>query len=185
MENLDFVILPVTRQYQNCTLMWCLQTHKGVVVDPGGEEGRIEMMVAKHGVALQCVLVTHNHFDHVDGAEGLAKAFDIPIVSSFMGDRIDEGDEIAFGCQKLEVLRCPGHTDDHVVFVNHQERLINTGDTLFKGEIALTDGVEGDFTLLRDSIRTKLFPLVEYAFIPGHGSCSTIRHELINNKYCQ
>ena len=30
-------ILPVTPYQQNCSLVWCVRTRRGAVIDPGGE----------------------------------------------------------------------------------------------------------------------------------------------------
>lgn len=39
--SLKYKIVPVTPFEQNCTLLWCTETHKAAVVDPGGDLDRI------------------------------------------------------------------------------------------------------------------------------------------------
>ena len=50
--SLNVAIIPVTPLQQNCTLMWCAETLKGVVIDPGGDVdvimGAIEQIGRAH-----------------------------------------------------------------------------------------------------------------------------------------
>jgi hydroxyacylglutathione hydrolase len=34
---MKYKIIPVTAFQQNCTLLWCEDTHQAAIVDPGGE----------------------------------------------------------------------------------------------------------------------------------------------------
>jgi hydroxyacylglutathione hydrolase len=43
-----------------------------------------------------------------------------------------EGDGVAFGEHRFDVLHCPGHTPGHVVFVNRAARFALVGDVLFQ-----------------------------------------------------
>src|ERR1700743_3792059 len=64
-------ILPVTPYQQNCSLVWCTRTRKGAVIDPGGDLGRLKEALAREGVTLEKVLLTHGHLDHASGAARL------------------------------------------------------------------------------------------------------------------
>ena len=44
---LQHAIIPVTPFAQNCTLLWCDETMKGAVVDPGGDLDRVLAEVKK------------------------------------------------------------------------------------------------------------------------------------------
>ncbi|MGH8678819.1 MAG: MBL fold metallo-hydrolase, partial [Burkholderiales bacterium] len=57
-------IIPVTAFQQNCSLVWCTRTMRGALIDPGGDLDRLKAAVAKAGVALEKILVTHGHMDH-------------------------------------------------------------------------------------------------------------------------
>ncbi|MFX8696310.1 MBL fold metallo-hydrolase, partial [Acinetobacter baumannii] len=57
-------ILPVTPFQQNCTVLWCDATRQAAVVDPGGDLDRIRTLLAREGLTLQKILVTHGHLDH-------------------------------------------------------------------------------------------------------------------------
>jgi len=211
---IDFRILPVTPFQQNCTLLWCEKTRKAVVVDPGGEVNRILDAIGKLGITVERILLTHGHIDHVGGAEALAKAFSpsvpiegphredafllegeylprqcsmfgLPQVAGFTPSRwLEDGDEIHFGSESLQVLHAPGHTPGHVVYFHAGARLALVGDVLFAGSIGRTDFPRGNHSTLIRSIREHLFPLGDDVnFISGHGPMSCFGDERASNPY--
>ncbi|RYG88846.1 MBL fold metallo-hydrolase, partial [bacterium] len=54
-------VIPVTPLQQNCSLLWCEETMRCAVVDPGGELERIHAAISQHGLTLEKVLLTHGH----------------------------------------------------------------------------------------------------------------------------
>ena len=50
---MKYVVIPVTPFVQNCTLVWCEETMKGAVVDPGGDVGTILQAVADKVISLR------------------------------------------------------------------------------------------------------------------------------------
>jgi glyoxylase-like metal-dependent hydrolase (beta-lactamase superfamily II) len=207
---LHYSILPVTEFQQNCALLWCDETSRGAVVDPGGDVARILHEVERQGVTVEKILLTHGHIDHAAGAPELAKALDAPIegpqredafwldslpeqsahfglppASAFEPDRwLEHGDRVAFGRIELQVSHCPGHTPGHVVFFDPVARLALVGDVLFRGSIGRSDFPRGDHAQLLRSIRDRLWPLGdEVRFIPGHGPMSTFGEERRNNPF--
>jgi len=207
---MKFRIIPVTPFQQNCTLIWCEETNKAAVVDPGGDVDRILAAVEEEGVELEKILLTHAHLDHIGGTAELSKRTGVPVegphiddkfwidgldqqctmfgfppVEGFEPDRwLDEGNDIEVGNQHLSVLHTPGHTPGHVVFFHPGELLALVGDVLFQGSIGRTDFPKGDHPTLIASIREKLFPLGDDVdFIPGHGPMSTFGHERTSNPF--
>ena len=63
MKPLEGVIIPVTPFQQNCSLVWCSETKRAAVVDPGGEVERILAAAEERGVVIEKVLVTHDHHE--------------------------------------------------------------------------------------------------------------------------
>lgn len=61
-------VLPVTPFQQNCTLLWCEDSGKGVVIDPGGDMEQIVAVVREEGIELEKILVTHGHIDTPAGS---------------------------------------------------------------------------------------------------------------------
>ncbi len=209
--SLKYQIVPVTSFSQNCSIVWCDETMKGVVIDPGGDEKQLAVLIRELGVEVEKLLLTHGHLDHVGGTKALAdmlggadivgphkaddfwlqglenqsKMFGFSKVDSFVpGQWLDEGDVVTFGNQKLNVLHTPGHTPGHVVFYSQEARLAFVGDVLFQGSIGRTDFPQGDFNTLISSIKTKLWPLGnDVTFVPGHGPVSTFGHERVSNPF--
>lgn len=196
-------VIPVTALEQNCSLIWCTRTMKGALIDPGGDLDKIKGAVARAGVALEKILITHGHIDHCGQAGILARELGLPIEGPHEADRfwiarLDEdgarygvqgevfeparwladGDTVSVGDLVLDVIHCPGHTPGHVVFYHAPSRFAVVGDVLFAGSIGRTDFPLGNHQELIDSITQKLWPLGEdVTFLPGHGPTSTFGRE--------
>ncbi len=207
---MDFQILPVTPFQQNCTLLWCEQTRRVAIVDPGGEADQIDAAIQRRSLVPELILLTHGHVDHVGASAEVARRYGIPImgphpddafliqslptqckmfgfptVADFEPDRwLQHGDLVEVGAERLEVVHCPGHTPGHLVFVHTMGRLALVGDVLFRGSIGRTDFPRGSHQQLIDSIQRRLFPLGDdIRFIPGHGPMSTFGAERRGNPY--
>ena len=97
---------------------------------------------------------------------------------------LSEGDSVALGEHRFDVLHCPGHTPGHVVFVNRAARFALVGDVLFQGSIGRTDLPYGDHAALIRAITEKLLTLEDdFAFLSGHGPGSTIGAERRSNPF--
>ena len=202
-------IIPVTPLQQNCSLLWCTATMRGALVDPGGDLDLLKQALAKAGVTLEKVLVTHGHLDHCGLAGELAKEVGVPLegphredlfwieqldadggrwgmpAASFEPDRwLVEGDTVSVGDLVLDVYHCPGHTPGHIVFHHAPSRFAIVGDVLFQGSIGRTDFPRGDHRQLIASITGKLWPLGDdVTFVPGHGPISTFGQERRSNPF--
>lgn len=202
-------IIPVTAFEQNCTLVWCTQTMRAALIDPGGDLPRLRQAVAKAGVTLEKILVTHGHMDHCGQAGVLAAELGLPIEGPHEADRfwierlgedgarfglqgqvfepdrwLADGETVTIGNLTLEVFHCPGHTPGHVVFFHRPSRFAIVGDVLFAGSIGRTDFPLGNHGDLIDAITGKLWPLGnDVTFVPGHGPTSTFGRERMTNAY--
>ncbi|WP_068080154.1 MBL fold metallo-hydrolase [Novosphingobium rosa] len=202
-------IIPVTAFQQNCSLIWCTKTMRGALVDPGGDLDRLKAGVAKAGVTLEKLLVTHGHMDHCGLAGVLAEELGLPLEGPHEDDRfwieglddphtrmglegksfeptrwLQDGDTVTVGELTLNVIHCPGHTPGHVVFFHEESRLAIVGDVIFQGSIGRTDFPKGNHQQLIDSITGKLWPLgKDVNFIPGHGPMSSFGHEMLTNPF--
>ncbi len=205
-----YTIIPVTPYQQNCTLLVCEHSNQAALVDPGGDLDLLLAEVDKQGAALQSILVTHGHLDHVGAVAELSQRLALPIIgpqredqfwlqslpeqcrmfgfppsASFEPTRwLEDGDSVNVGDEVLQVIHCPGHTPGHVVFFHPVDRLALVGDVLFQGSIGRTDFPRGDYRTLIDSIQNKLWPLGgDVDFIPGHGPMSTFAEEMRHNPF--
>ena len=202
-------IIPVTPLEQNCSLIWCTKTMKAALVDPGGDLDKLKAAVAKVGVTIEKLLLTHGHLDHCGQTGILAKELGVPIEGPHEDDRfwiaklgedgqrwgmhaetfepdrwLVDGDTVTVGEAVLDVIHCPGHTPGHVVFHVPDGHLAIVGDVLFAGSIGRTDFPRGNHQQLIDSITQKLWPLGnDVTFIPGHGPTSTFGRERATNAF--
>lgn len=203
-------IIPVTSYQQNCSLIWCDETKKAAVIDPGGDIVRILAEVKKLGVSLEKILLTHGHIDHVGGALSLSNQLNIPIIGPHKGDiflldslmdqslecgfkacppftpsqYLADNDTVSIGKLTLKVLHCPGHTPGHVVFFCEKMKMAWVGDVLFNGSVGRADFPQSSHEDLISSITKKLWPLGrDVVFIPGHGPISTFGSEREKNPF--
>ena len=210
MSSARAMIVPVTPLQQNCTLLWCDATARGVVIDPGGDLERVQAAIKQAGVTVERIWLTHGHIDHAGGAEALRAALKVPVEGPHRADEfllrslveqgrkwgmpearnvtpdrwLEEGDTVSVGEVAFDILHCPGHSPGSVVFVNRAQNFALVGDVLFQGSIGRSDLPGGDPAALLHSIKTKLLPLDDdMAFICGHGPTSTIGHERATNPY--
>jgi len=204
------MIVPVTPFQQNCTVMWCEETMRGAVSDPGGDIEQIEKAIEDNGVTVEKILVTHGHMDHAGGVAELAERLGVPIegpheadqflidglaesgakygltyARPFTPDRwLKDGDTVSFGNETMSVRHCPGHTPGHVIFHDARAKVAIVGDVLFQGSIGRSDLPGGDHDTLINSIRTQLWPLGdETTFVSGHGGLSTFGQERQTNPF--
>jgi glyoxylase-like metal-dependent hydrolase (beta-lactamase superfamily II) len=71
-----------------------------------------------------------------------------------------------------------------MAFYSEKNGCVFSGDALFAGSIGRTDLEGGDYEILINSIRKKLFVLPPSTVVyPGHGSQTTIVKESMTNPY--
>jgi hydroxyacylglutathione hydrolase len=207
---MQVAIIPVTQFEQNCTLLWCEETRKAAVVDPGGDIDEILAAIAEEGVTVEKILLTHAHIDHAGATADLAERLGVPVEGPHEGDRfwieqlpaqakmfgfpparqfeparwLQQGDTVSVGNTMLDVRHCPGHTPGHVIFFSAADRIAIVGDVLFQNSIGRTDFPGGNYQQLVSSIRENLFPLGDdVTFVPGHGPTSTFGAERRSNPF--
>ena len=207
---LNYRTVPVTAFQQNCSIVWCDETMKAAVIDPGGELDRLLAEIERLGLALEQIWLTHAHIDHAGGTAELATRLGLPIIGPHPADQfwidglpqqsrmfgfppaeafaptrwLADGDTVSLGHSTLQVRHCPGHTPGHVVFHAPEIDRAFVGDVLFAGSIGRTDFPQGDHDTLIASITGRLWPMGDQTvFIPGHGPESTFGRERKHNPY--
>ena len=186
---------------------------EAILFDPGAEWPRIREMLDEAGVPVKRLVATHGHLDHVGVAaqavaelglplechplcadwlanlEGQARMFGMPVPEPVEpGGFLDEGDIVAVGDTRFEVLHCPGHSPDSLCFFapasGEVPPMLVGGDVLFRDSVGRTDFVGGDSAQLIASIRDKLMPLPDETLVfPGHGLQTTIGREREKNPF--
>ena len=166
------------------------------VVDPGGQGRQLAQWIAKEGLTLRYVLLTHGHFDHVGGVKELmaecpeARVYIHPGDTRLPADMCrglewtdlyEEGDTLTMDGLSFRVFHTPGHTPGSVCL--RVEDILLTGDTLFAGSCGRTDFPGGSWEQMMESLaRVAEFP-GNPAVLSGHGEGSTLEEERRSNPY--
>ncbi|MCM1133467.1 MAG: MBL fold metallo-hydrolase [Ruminococcus flavefaciens] len=181
-----------------------------VAVDIGGTPKMVIEYLKMNNLKLTKILLTHGHFDHIDGVEAVRRATgaevyihenDVKKLSSedaslrasmyflssdpFMPIEkytvIHDGDEIQDGGYTFRVLHTPGHTEGSVCYIT--DGVIFSGDTLFCCSVGRTDFPDGSVEKMIQSIK-KLYAIDgDYKILAGHNESSTLEYEKQNNPY--
>ena len=114
------------------------------LVDAGTMPG-VEDVIADHVDDLDRVVLTHQHADHVGELDAVLDAFDAELYAYDDHPRrdvaLEDGDAVAIGDERCEVVYTPGHAVDHVAFVG-TDRLYS-GDVVVYNDGAFDDGSFG------------------------------------------
>jgi hydroxyacylglutathione hydrolase len=192
---------------ENAYIVGCEETKEAVVIDPGAEPERIIAAIDKLKLNVTRIINTHAHIDHIGAVEAIRKAkgakfllheTEGPFVEGYdqqcrffgvrFGDKpeidgfLNEGDTVAVGNLKAEVLLTPGHSPGGLCF-NFGE-CVFAGDTLFLGSIGRTDLPGGDYNTLISNIKNKLLTLPQHTKVYcGHGPATFIWSEKETNPF--
>ncbi len=154
-------------------------------------------------------LLTHAHVDHIMGSSFVKRHYKIPLLAHsdcayflktaassaevfgleldevvYPDQQIVEGDTILFGSKTFFVLETPGHANGSLCFYSKEEKILFSGDVLFNGGIGRTDLPTGNYDLLMESIKEKLFTMDgDFKVFPGHGPETTIEIEREENPF--
>ena len=191
------------------------ETGRCVIVDPGfccAEEKRAMLdALDQKSLRPEAILLTHAHFDHIYGVKELQDLYGIPVYmspgdkvileydkemtarfglpapdGSFTTADISDGETISAAGIRFEVISTPGHTPGGVCFLDREDGVLFTGDTLFAGAIGRTDFKYGEYD---DEIRSIMEKLIfldpETKVLPGHGPDTTIGKERTGNPFLE
>ena len=164
----------------------------GVLVDSNGIVQPLHDAVARHGITITHVLVTHQHQDHVVTSRADADRYGVPLLAHPLTARavegVDEtfadGDVIRSGDLDLAILHTPGHCPDHCSILAGGTDCL-TADVLFRGTVGGTmNGGPTGYEDIRRSIMDRLMALPPATRIhPGHCAPSTIGEEWESNPF--
>jgi len=135
----DLLITPISAFQDN--YLWLLHHQGGdwaAVVDPG-DASVVEQTLETLGLSLTAILVTHHHWDHVNGIAALKSRYRASVYGPAKEDipgcdhPLVEGARIQLAGLDagFEVLETPGHTRGHIAY--YGEGALFCGDTLFAG----------------------------------------------------
>ncbi len=129
----------------------CLDDNFGVILHLPGTDGGATIAIdvpdadpylavlKETGWQLTHVLITHHHWDHVQGLMKLKAATGARVIGPAQSrDRIegvdesvDDGDTVVIGGTEFRAIATPGHTLDQISWWAPEIRFAHTGDTLF------------------------------------------------------
>jgi glyoxylase-like metal-dependent hydrolase (beta-lactamase superfamily II) len=206
MDVRAFTVGPVA---ENCYLARNDGADRGLIVDPGDEPERILEAVGELGMAVEAILITHCHFDHVGavgpvaretGAPVYCPAIEVPVLADIMSyvpwpgfgpyesydadETVSGGEHLSLAGLEIDVVFTPGHSPGHVTYAIPDERALFSGDVLFKGSVGRTDLPGGDWGTLLESIRTLVEGRPEETSVyPGHMGVTTLGAERATNPF--
>ena len=194
---------------ENCFLFRRDGSDRALIVDPGDEAERLLAAIDELGVALDGILLTHTHFDHVGAVAPIARATGaevwVPEIEKGVLADIDSyvpwpefgpfeswdaehtltgGEKLELAGFEIDVLFTPGHSPGHVTFHVPDEQAVFSGDVLFQGSVGRTDLPGGDPQVLMETLKTLAATLPDETVVhPGHMGITTIGAERATNPF--
>ena len=187
----------------NCYIVFDEESKETMVIDPAGDVDRIVEMIEILKGKLKYIYITHCHGDHIGGVNNLknrcggkilihrydAKGLNDEKINliTYIGMEkieleadsiIDDEDLIHLGNIEFKVIHTPGHTIGGTSLYCEKEKLLFSGDTLFRGTWGRTDLPTGSIEDIMNSIINKLLILPDDTIVyPGHGKSTMVKDE--------
>ena len=180
--------------YNNAYLVTCNSTNKSIIIDTPDEPN--ELIAAADTTDVQAILITHNHWDHLEGFNLVTERFKVPVgigandahaVAERDGYRapidVSQDNILQVGDISIRCMDTPGHTPGSTCYLLPGDNPgssphVFAGDTLFPGGPGKTDSPEA-FNDIIQSVTSRLHKLPAHTVVmPGHGDFTTIAESL-------
>lgn len=210
MQNLIVVTNVLGALGTNCYTVVNTNTREAVIIDPAANADFLIGMISNQNYKLVKILLTHGHFDHVEGLKGLKEKYpDVPVVigkndedilrtpaanlSLMFGDEpisikadvlVSDNEELSLLGTTVKCIEVPGHTKGGMCYYFEENKMIFDGDTLFCGSIGRSDFPTGDGEALLKGISDRIFSLPDETVVyPGHNMRTTVGREKQENMF--
>jgi len=191
----------------NCYILAKDKNSRAIIIDPGAEARKIKKVLDSYGLKPAFIVNTHGHYDHIgaddqfgvpvyahkeevallrDPKRNLSGLFSLPYRVTAQINILEEGSLLELDDIQLKVTHMPGHSPGGIALLMQKptEKIVFTGDSLFRQSIGRSDLEGGNEDLLIRLIKEKLLVLADDTVIyPGHGHSSTIGEERRENLY--
>lgn len=208
MINIETV--PVGHLGTNCYIVSDSNTGRKAIIDPGYKSAELIKRIENAGKeTFDYIFLTHGHFDHIwfsneikalTGAKVVISSKDHPFLSDgklnlsatfgprslpeiFADITLNDGDTLNLGDTEFTFMLTPGHTMGSGCFISFKDKVIFSGDTLFKLSMGRTDFATGDALELQNSLNRLMSLNGDFAVYPGHGEPTSLEYERNNNPY--
>ena len=187
----------------NCYIIQDEETKEAMVIDPAGELEKICEMLEILNANLKYIYLTHCHADHIGSVAQLHSKFggkilihrngalnledEEVVLTDYIGaekimlepdSRVDDDDLLHIGNIEFRVIHTPGHTNCSTSLYCEKQKMLFSGDTIFRGTWGRTDLPTSSFEEIIKSITEKIITLPEHTIIyPGHGKSTIIKEE--------
>ncbi|MGV0603949.1 MBL fold metallo-hydrolase [Mycolicibacterium sp. XJ1904] len=174
----------------NAYLITCSRTGETLLIDAANDAPILLELIEKHAPKLSLIVTSHQHFDHWQALEEVAKVTGVPTAAHQLDaaplpvrpDRIlAHGDTVDIGEVSFDVIHLQGHTPGSVALAldgADEATHLFTGDCLFPGGPGRTTRPE-EFDSLMTDLETKVFSQYddETVVYPGHGDDTKLGNE--------
>lgn len=158
----------------NCYIL--TKDNKSIIIDPGDEA---DYIISNINTQVVGIIITHNHEDHIGALKPLVDYYKVKSYDIYnMNEGIFSIDNFTF-----EVIITKGHKDDSISIYFKEEKIMFTGDFIFKSSIGRMDLEGGSPSSMKSSIAHILKYDDDITIYPGHGVKTSLGNERRNLEY--
>lgn len=189
----------------NCYLFE--ENKKYYLIDCGMNINEVTDYLQEENINIEAILLTHTHYDHIAGINEFINLYPKTIFyvpkeeKELLYDFTSTGNlGVFFGKEYIveeqpilleetfenffDIKYITGHSKMSAIFINHENKIIFSGDTLFQSTIGRSDLAYGNQELLIKGIKEFILTLAgDYKVYPGHGMKTTVEAEKENTYF--
>lgn len=175
------------------------KTKNALIIDPAFAGKRIIAETQKQKAKITAIVNTHGHFDHTWDTKKVKKKFNAKIlIHLFDAEKLKKPDagffqlpfhagkadkllkdkqQLKIGTLTFKIIHTPGHSKGGICLYCKKEKIIFTGDTLFKNTYGRTDLHDSNASEMTKSLQKAAQLPPKTKVYAGHGMPTTIENE--------